>query len=102
MPVTPMPAHEKSNPVKVSLLGFEAMVFVAKYLAHLIQQAFGLGKIGDSVHKAKAMYKNTLFRRKGQVSSLPMGFPRRKCNTVVDLIPPDKLDFQDIRRATLR
>jgi hypothetical protein len=41
-----MPAHEKAHPVQVSVLGFEVIVFVTNYLAHLIKQALGLGKIG--------------------------------------------------------
>ena len=51
-----MPAHEKSPPVQVNLLGFKAIVFVTNYLAHLIKQALGLG---DRVHSIKTMYKNT-------------------------------------------
>ena len=54
-----MPAHEKAHPVQVSLLGFEAIVFVTKSLAHLMKQALGLGKIGDRIHSIKTMYKNT-------------------------------------------
>lgn len=41
LPATPMPTHENANPVALSLLGFEAIVFVTKYLAHLPQQALG-------------------------------------------------------------
>jgi len=59
--MTTMPAHVKANPVEVSLLSFEAIVFVTKYLAHLFQQAPGLGKIDDGVHRIKTMYKITVF-----------------------------------------
>jgi hypothetical protein len=41
-----MPAHVKADPVEVSLLPVEAIVFVTKYLAHLLQQVLGLGKVG--------------------------------------------------------
>lgn len=51
------PAHVKANPVEVGLLGFEAIVFVTKYLTPLIQQALGLGGISDGIHNIKTMYK---------------------------------------------
>jgi hypothetical protein len=40
-----MPAH----PAQASLLGVEAIVFAAKCLAHLIEQALGQGRIGDRI-----------------------------------------------------
>lgn len=50
---TAMPAHVKANPVEVSLLRLEAIVFVTKYLAHLLQQTLGLRMVGDGVrHRA--------------------------------------------------
>ena len=57
LPVTAMPAHVRANSVEVSLLRVEAVVFVTKYLAHLLKQSLGLGKIGDWVHKTKPCIK---------------------------------------------
>ena len=60
------PCHrtKKTNPVQVNLLGFEAKVLVTKYLAHLIKQVLGLGKIGDRVHRIKTRYETWYRRRK--------------------------------------
>jgi hypothetical protein len=63
-----MPAHVKANPVEVSLLRVEAIVFVTKYLAHLLQQALGLGKVGDSVHRIKTMCKITAMTSKNALT----------------------------------
>lgn len=58
--VTTMPSHIKTNPVQVSLLGFEAVVLVTKYLAHLIKQALGLGKIHPiSVSEAQSLNRSS-------------------------------------------
>ena len=57
MPVAPMPAHKKPNLIDVGLFGFKAIVFLAKHLAHLVEQALGLGKIGDRVHEINNIYK---------------------------------------------
>ena len=59
-----MPAHVKANPVEVSLLRSEAIVFVTKHLAHLLQQTLGLGKIGDGVNCIKTMYKKQCWCKK--------------------------------------
>ena len=64
LPVTAMPAHVKANPVEVSLLRSEAIVFVTKHLAHLLQQTLGLGKIGDGVNCIKTMYKKQCWCKK--------------------------------------
>ena len=52
---TPMPAYKKANQVQISLTSLEAIVFLKKYLAHLIMQAPGLGKTGDRLHQIKTM-----------------------------------------------
>ena len=101
-PVTPVPAHEKANPVEVSLLGLQAIVFVTKHLAHLLQQALGLGKIGDRVHRIEAMYKNAVLMPKDKLSSGLGGFRRGQSDPVAQLVPSDKLDSQNIRRTTSR
>ena len=100
--IASMPADEKTNPVKVSLLGFEAIVLVTKYLAHLIKQALGLGEIGDRVHRIKTMYKNTVWTHESQMSSGLAGQCQANRNPSPQVISSDKLGSQNIRRSTLR
>ncbi len=71
-------------------------------LARLLQQAFGLGKIGDRVRRIKTMYKDAESPSKNKPSSGVCGFLWDKFNPVVQFIPPDKLESQNIRRSTLR
>jgi hypothetical protein len=97
-----MPAHEKAHPVQVSLLGFEAIVFVTNYLANLIKQALGLGKIGDRVHSIKTMYENTVSTPESKSSSGEEALCKATCNFRLQFISSDKLGFQNIRRSTLR
>ena len=49
-PDAPAPTDEKPDPIAVGLLGLEAIVLVAQYLAQLLQQALRLGNIDDRVH----------------------------------------------------
>ena len=100
--ITPMPADVEADPVEVSLLGFEAIVLVTKYLAHLIKQAPGLGEIGDRVRRIKTMYKNKMSMSEGQMSSVLAASCNSNCNPSRQDISLDKLAFQDIRRSTLR
>ncbi len=100
--LTPIPANEKANPVEVSLLIFQTIVFVTYQLTHLLQQALGLGKIGDRVHRIKTMYKNTEFMPKDKILSGLQGFGWVSCRLAFQLIQSDKLDFQNIRRSTSR
>jgi hypothetical protein len=102
LPIVAASANEKANPVKASLLGLEAIVLVTKYLAHLLQQAFGLGKIGDRVHRVTTMYKNTALTPKDKMSSGGRDLRWDSCNPAFQLIPSDKLDSQNIRRSTSR
>ena len=88
----PQPAHEKFHPAEPSLPGFQAIVFVTQHLDHLLWQALGLGKIGDRVHRTKAMYKNTVFTFKELMSSGVRIFRCDSCNRALQLIPLDKLD----------
>ena len=100
--MTTMPAHVKANPVEVSLLSFEAIVFVTKYLAHLFQQALGLGKIDDGVHGIKTMYEITVFMSVNKLSSGLQLIHRDVVVMDLQLIPADKLVSQNIRRSRLR
>nr|WP_295778108.1 hypothetical protein [Rhodoferax sp.] len=96
-----MPAHVKANPVEVSLLGFEAIVFVTEYLAHLIQQALGLGEIGDGVDSVKTMYKTTVLSPMSKLSSGSRVVSMGRHRVAFQLIPSDILR-QDIRPSTSR
>ncbi len=91
----------KANLVEVSLLGFEAVVFVAKYLAYLIQQALGLGKICDGVHSIKTMYKTTVLSPMSKLSSGLRRVSMGRHRVAFQLIPSDILG-QDIRPSTSR
>lgn len=102
LPAAATPADEKTNPVKVSLLGFEAIVFVTKYLAHLPQQALGLGRMGDGVHGIKTCMKLHVLMLESKKSSGAGGLYRSYCKPSRQLFPPDKLGCQNIRRSTLR
>lgn len=48
-PATPAP--KKFDPIRISLLSLQAIVFVAQHLAKLLQQTLRLGGIYDRVHK---------------------------------------------------
>ena len=100
LPVTAMPAHVKANPVEVSLLRSEAIVFVTKHLAHLLQQTLGLGKIGDGVYCFKTMYKTTALVQKNKLSSGLRGVRIDLSSQACQLIPSDILESQDIRPST--
>ncbi len=78
------------------------MTPVAQHLAHLLQQTLGLGKICDRVRRIKTIYKDTESPSKNKPSSGVCGFRRGNYNPTVQLIPPDKLDRQNIRRSTSR
>jgi len=97
-----MPAHEKAHPVQVSLLGFEAIVFVTKYRAHLIKQALGLGKIGYRVHSIKTMYKNTVLAPESRLSNGVEDLCKTSRNLRLQFILSDKLGVQNMRRSTSR
>jgi hypothetical protein len=97
-----MPAHEKANPVQASQLGFEAVVFLTRYLAHLIKRAPGRGKTCDGVHKIKTMHKNTASTLKSKVSSSDEGSREDNCAPSLQLTWSNKLGFQNIRRSTSR
>jgi hypothetical protein len=97
-----MPAHVKADPVEVSLIRFEAIVFVAKYLAHPLKQTLGLGKIGDGVRSVTTMYKTNALMLKNE-------FPRglqclfwHAAATASQLISADILVSQDLRFSTSR
>lgn len=99
--VTAMPTHVKANPVEVSLLCFEATVFVTEYLAHLIQQALGLGKVGDGCRSIKNMYKTTVL---SPICELSSGLWRVSvsCHRVASQLIPSDIPGQDIRPSTSR
>ena len=101
-PVTPMPAHEKAHPVQVSLLGFEAIVFLTNCVTNLIKQALGLGRIGDRVHSIKTMYENTVSTPESKPSSGVEALFKTSRNLRLQFISSDKLGFQNIRRSTSR
>ena len=48
------------------------------------------------------MYRNTVLTPKNKMSSGLGGIRRGQSNPVAQLIPPDKLEFQNIRRSTSR
>jgi hypothetical protein len=100
--MTAMPAHVKANPVEVSLLSFEAIVSVTKYLAHLLKQTLGLGKIGDGVYSIKNMYKTTISTSKNELSSELWRIAMDRRRATLQLIPSDILGRQDIRPSTSR
>jgi len=99
LPIAATPADEKTNPVKVSLLGFEVIVFVTKYLAHLLQQALGLGRMGDGVYGIN-MYETACIDAGKQEAKWGRRPVPGYCKPSRQLIPSDKLGCQNIRRST--
>jgi hypothetical protein len=77
-------------------------VFVTNYLAHLIKQALGLGKIGDRVHGVKTMYKNTGSTPESKLSNGVDALCKPSRNLQLQFIGSDKLGVQNIRRSTSR
>jgi hypothetical protein len=77
-------------------------VFVTKYLAHLLQQTLGLGKMGDGVHSIKNMYKTTVLTPKNELSSGLWRIAMDRRRATLQLIPSDILGRQDIRPSTSR
>lgn len=100
--MTARPAHIKANPVEVSLLRLEAIVFVTKYLAHLLQQTLALGEAGDevhsihSIHSIKNMYETTELTSKNELSSGPWRISMDRRRATFQLIPSDILGRQVI------
>lgn len=98
---TVMPVHIKANLGEASLLSFETIVFVTKYLAHLLQLALGLGKIGDGVHGIKNMHKTTELMSKNQLSSGLWGFFIDVRSQVVQLILSNILNIPEYLAACI-
>lgn len=102
LPVTAMPTNEKANPAELSLLRFEAIVFLTKYLAHLLQRALGLGKLGEGFMASKLCMTKTASISKNKLSSGLRRFFINLNSQASQLIPSDTLEFQDIRPSTSR
>jgi hypothetical protein len=102
-PATAMPAHVRANSLEVGLLRIEAIVFVTKYLAHMLQQALGLGKIGDGVPRIKkTMCKTTAMTSKNESSNGLQSLYWHAPATAAQLVSSDILGSQNVRLSTSR
>lgn len=97
--ICPPRSHQrtKNAPVLISLLYLPAIVAVTKDLAHLFQQALGLGKIGDRVHNGLAMYKNTVLPGQSLMSNGVAWTFAIAVDACYRFVPPDKLGLRFIR-----